>query len=130
MQKYLLLVFAAAGLGHGAILSYGNFSGAHAQNVIEVCSIECVLRRVDALNQKVNALERAVDALAIEMSKSIRSGQRITLHTDLGQPGGCLTYIGPRGDLGGYVSWNVNCSRGTSWTIDQTTPQTSKTDRY
>jgi hypothetical protein len=130
MQKYLSLVFAAAGLGCSTILSHGNFSGAHAQNVIEVCSIECVLKRVNALKEKVNALDRAVDALAIEMNKSIRSGQGITLHTDSGQPGGCLTYTGPRGDLGGYVSWNINCSRGTSWIINQTTPQTSKSDRY
>ena len=71
-----------------------------------------------------------MDALAIEMNKSIKTGKKVTLHTDSSQPGGCLTYIGPSGDLGGYVSWSVNCSRGTSWIIDQTTAQASKTDRY
>jgi hypothetical protein len=40
------------------------------------------------------------------------------LHTDPGTAGGgCLTYIGPSGDLGGFVSWNANCSHGTSWII-------------
>jgi hypothetical protein len=43
------------------------------------------------------------------------STQKIILHTDLGTPaGGCLTYIGPSGDLGGLVSCNVNSLRGTS----------------
>ena len=59
-----------------------------------------------------------MDALSIEANKSIKSGQKIILHTDPGIAGGsCLTYLGPSGDLGGYVSWNVNCSHGTSWMI-------------
>jgi hypothetical protein len=40
------------------------------------------------------------------------STQKIILHTDLGTPaGGCLTYIGPSGDLGGLVSCNVILAR-------------------
>jgi hypothetical protein len=79
---------------------------------------ECLAQQIDALNQKVEALERAVDGLAIEANKSIKTGQKIILHTDPGIPGGgCLTYVGPSGDLGGFVSWNVNCSHGTSWLI-------------
>lgn len=66
----------------------------------------------------MNALERTVDTLTIEANKSIKAGQKIILHTDPGiSGGGCLTYIGPSGDLGGFVSWNVNCSHGTSWII-------------
>jgi hypothetical protein len=82
------------------------------------CNSECLAKQIDALNQKVEALERAVDGLAIEANKSIKTGQKIILHTDPGIPGGgCLTYVGPSGDLGGFVSWNVNCSHGTSWLI-------------
>jgi hypothetical protein len=59
-----------------------------------------------------------VDTLSIETNKAIKSGQKIILHTDPGTAGGgCLTYIGPSGDLGGFVSWNANCSHGTSWII-------------
>jgi hypothetical protein len=130
MRKYLSLVFAAVGIGCSTTLVYVNFSAANAQNATEVCNAGCVQKRVDALDQKINSLEQTMDALAIEMNKSIKTGKKVTLHTDSSQPGGCLTYIGPSGDLGGYVSWSVNCSRGTSWIIDQTTAQASKTDRY
>ena len=76
------------------------------------------MTQIDTLDKKVDALRRTVDALATENNKSIKSGQKIILRTDPGIPGGgCLTYIGPSGDLGGFVSWNVNCSRGTSWVI-------------
>ena len=85
---------------------------------MKLCNSECLLRQIDALDQKVGALEHTVDALAIEANKSIKSGQKIILHTDPGiRGGGCLTYVGPSGDLGGFVSWNVNCSHGASWII-------------
>ena len=84
----------------------------------KVCNSECLLKQIDVLDQKVGALERTVDALVTEGNKSIKSGQKIILRTDPGiRGGGCLTYVGPSGDLGGFVSWNVNCSQGTSWVI-------------
>ena len=129
ITKNLSLAFTAAGIGCGTLLVHANFFGAYAQNTTEVCGVECVLKRIDALNQKVGALEHSVDGLTIEMENSIKSGRGITLHTDSKSSWRVLlTYTGPRGDLGGYVSWNVNCSRDTSWIINQTMPQTSKTD--
>jgi hypothetical protein len=95
-----------------------HLSQAHAQDTGKSCNSECLLRQIDTLDRKVEALERTVDALTIEANKSIKSGQKIILHTDPGNSGGgCLTYIGPSGDLGGFVSWNVNCAHGTAWVI-------------
>ena len=81
-------------------------------------AIQSAFSQIDALDQKVGALEHTVDALAIEANKSIKSGQKIILHTDPSiRGGGCLTPNGPSGDLGGFVEWSVNCSQGTSWVI-------------
>ena len=91
---------------------------ARAQDAAKSCNSECLLKVIDTLDKKVDALERTVDALTIETNKSIKFGQKIIFHTDpAARGGGCLTYVGPSGDLGGFVSWNVNCSHGTSWTI-------------
>ena len=94
-----------------------SYSGAQAQDTAKVCTIECLLQKVDALQQKVDALEHTVDGLTTQINKSIKSGDEVTLHTQNGHPGGCLTYVGQSGDLGGLVSWNVNCSQDTLWTI-------------
>src|SRR5215472_10799958 len=57
-------------------------------------------------------------AILATNNKSIKSGQQVVLHTDPAiSGGGCLTYIDPSGDRGGFVSWNVNCSRSTPWVI-------------
>src|SRR6516162_1187427 len=91
---------------------------AHVEDATKRCNSECLLKQIDTLDQKVEALERTVDALTIEANKSIKTGQKIILRTDPGMPGGgCLTYIGPSGDRGGFVSWNVNCSHSASWVI-------------
>jgi hypothetical protein len=109
----LLAIGASYGLANSAIRS-----AAHAQDASKSCNAECLLQEIDTLDKKVDALERTVDALAIEANKSIKAGQKIILHTDPGiRGGGCLTYVGPSGDLGGFVSWNVNCAQGTSWVI-------------
>jgi hypothetical protein len=116
MKKFLLACIATGSVF--AIAVSAIHSAAHAQDTIKLCNSECLLRQIDALDQKVGALEHTVDALAIEANKSIKSGQKIILHTDPGiRGGGCLTYVGPSGDLGGFVSWNVNCSHGASWII-------------
>lgn len=117
MRKRLLAALLATG-ACGAIAISVVDSQAAAQEAGKTCNSECLLTQIDTLDKKVNALERIVDALTIEANKSIKSGQKIILHTDPGNSGGgCLTYIGPSGDLGGFVSWNVNCARGTSWVI-------------
>ena len=91
---------------------------AHVQDATKRCNSECLVKQIDTLDQKVEALERTVDALTIEANKSIKTGQKIILRTDPGvSGGGCLTYIGPSGDRGGFVSWNVNCSHSASWVI-------------
>jgi hypothetical protein len=114
MRKPLLLALLATGACFVLAVSAIQ-SEAHAQDAGKTCNSECLLREIDQLDKKVDALERT---LAIEANKTIKTGQKIILHTDPGIPGGgCLTYVGPRGDLGGFVSWNVNCSHGTSWLI-------------
>jgi hypothetical protein len=117
MRKQFQLALLATGACYALSVS-AIHSEAHAQDVTKSCNTECLLKEINMLDKKVDALERTVDALSIEANKSIKSGQKIILHTDPGTPGGgCLTYIGPSGDLGGFVSWNVNCSLGTSWLI-------------
>jgi hypothetical protein len=117
MKKRLLHALVATGACCAIALSVID-SEAHAQEPSRSCNFECLLRQIDTLDKKVDALERTVDALTIEANKSIKAGQKIILHTDPGlSGGGCLTYVGPSGDLGGFVSWNVNCSHGTSWII-------------
>jgi hypothetical protein len=116
-EKAALLALLATGAYYGLAVSV-IYPQAHAQDPGRSCNSECLLRQIDTLDKKVNALERTVDALTIEANKSIKAGQKIILHTDPGvSGGGCLTYVGPSGDLGGFVSWNVNCSHGTSWII-------------
>jgi hypothetical protein len=110
MKKPLLLALFATGACCALAVS-ANHSEAHIEDASKSCNTECLLNQIDMLDKKVDALERTVDALSIQTSKSIKSGQKIILHTDPGTAGGgCLTYIGPSGDLGGFVSWNANCS--------------------
>jgi len=89
-----------------------SFAAAQAQEVPKSCDIEC-------LRQKVAALEHAVEELTAQTKSSIKPGQSVTLKIIQGDhPGGCLTYIGPSGAEGGPVSWSMNCSHGTLWTIN------------
>ena len=116
-RKHFVLTVVATAACYALAISTLR-SKARAQDATRLCNSECLLTQIDTLDKKVDALRRTVDALATENNKSIKSGQKIILRTDPGIPGGgCLTYIGPSGDLGGFVSWNVNCSRGTSWVI-------------
>jgi hypothetical protein len=99
------------------IVIWASYSGAQAQDAAKVCNVECLVQKVDALQQKVGALAQTVDGLRARIDKSIKSGDDVTLHTQNGHPSGCLTYVGHSGDLGGLVSWSVNCSKDTLWTI-------------
>jgi hypothetical protein len=110
----LALACIAYGLGVGCAFYFA----AQAQGATNVCNPDCLMQKMDALNQKNQALERTVGELALQINKSIRTGRTVTLHTQGGHGGGCLTYIGPSGDQDGFVSWNVSCSRGTLWTIN------------
>ena len=91
---------------------------ANAQDAPKVCNTECLMQKIDALKQEVSALQQKVDGLTTQINKSIKLGQDVTLHTQNGHPGGCLTYFGPSGDQGGPISWNANCSRDSLWTIN------------
>ena len=77
---------------------------------------EC--KEFDALNEKAVALGHTVEQLTAQVGRSIKSGQTVTLHAQAGTGDGCLTFIGPSGDRGGYVSWNADCSQGALWTIN------------
>lgn len=95
-----------------------SYLNAYAQDAAKTCNADCLLQRIDTLEKKVADLENTIETLTPRINNSIKSGQNVTLHTQNGQPGGCLTYVGPSGDQGGLVSWNVNCSRDTLWTIN------------
>ena len=118
MKKYLqLAVGLSALIVYAAIVCAGYFQ-ARAQTANETCGVDCLKQRVDTLNEKAVTLEHSVEQLTGQVGRSIKSGQIVTLHTQAGPGGGCLTFIGPSGDRGGYVSWNVDCSHGTLWTIN------------
>jgi hypothetical protein len=118
MKKYLqLAVSLSAFIAYAAIVCAGYFQ-ARAQTANEACGVECLKQRIDALNEKAVTLEHSVKRLTAQVGRSIKSGQTVTLHTQAGPGGGCLTFIGPSGDRGGYVSWNVDCAHGTLWTIN------------
>jgi imidazole glycerol phosphate synthase subunit HisF len=119
MKKYpQLAVSLSALVAYGAVVCAGYFHARAAAN--EACGVDCLMQRVDTLREKTGALEHTVEQLTAKVGKSIKSGQTVTLHThtQAGAGGGCLTFIGPSGDRGGYVSWNANCSDGTLWTIN------------
>jgi hypothetical protein len=63
---------------------WAGFSGAHAQDTAKVCNIDCVLQKIAGLEQKVDVLQHTVDQLTIQIEKSIKSGQNVTLHTQNG----------------------------------------------
>ena len=118
MKKYpQLAVGLSALIAYAAIACAGYFQ-ARAQAANEACGVDCLMQRVDTLNEKAAVLEQTVEHFAAQVGRSIKSGQTVTLHTQAGRGGGCLTFIGPSGDRGGYVSWNVDCSHGTLWTIN------------
>ena len=83
MKKRLLLALLATGACCAIAVSAIN-SDAHAQDTSKSCNSECLLRQIDMLDKKVVALERTVDALMIEANKSVKTGQKIILHTDPG----------------------------------------------
>jgi len=119
MKKYaapLTLALACIAYGLAAVCVF--YFVAQAQGATDVCNTDCFMQKMDALNQKTQALAHTVGELEIQINKSIKTGQTVTLHTQAGHAGGCLTYIGPSGDQGGFVAWSVNCSRGTLWTIN------------
>lgn len=118
MTKYPQLTAGLSAIIAYAVITWAGHFYAYAQNADAPCSVDCLKQSVDSLNQKTEQLQRTIDQLTAQVGRAIKSGQTITLHTQAGERGGCLTYIGPSGDRGGYVSWNENCSRGTAWTID------------
>jgi hypothetical protein len=119
MKKYAApLTLGLSCIAYGLVVLCAFYFAAQAQGSTNVCNIDCLTQKTDALNQKTEALEHSVDRLTTQIGKSIKSGQTITLHTQAARGGGCLTYIGPSGDRGGFVSWNANCSSGTLWTIN------------
>jgi hypothetical protein len=117
MKIYLQLALSLAVLIAYATFVCAVYSYARAETADEACGVDCLMQRVDALNGKTAELEHTVGQLTAVVGKFIKSGQTVTLHTQAGAGGGCLTFIGPSGDRGGYVSWNANCSHGTLWTI-------------
>jgi len=119
MKKYAApLTLGLSCITYGLVVLCAFYFAAQAQGAANVCNIDCLMQKMDALNQKTEVLDHSVGELTLQINKSIKTGQTVTLHTQAGHGGGCLTYIGPSGDQGGFVSWSVDCSRGTLWKIN------------
>ena len=119
MKKYAAPVtLGLACIAYGLVAVCMFYFAAQAQSAADACNTDCLRQQVNALNLHSEALEHTVGELTLQVNKSIKSGQAVTLHTQAGHGGGCLTYIGPSGDRGGYVTWNADCSHGTLWTIN------------
>jgi len=119
MKKYAApLTLGLSCIAYGLVVLCAFYFAAQAQGATNVCNIDCLMQKMDALNQKTEVLDHSVGELTLQINKSIKTGQTVTLHTQAGHGGGCLTYIGPSGDQGGFVSWSVDCSRGTLWKIN------------
>jgi hypothetical protein len=119
MKKYAApLTLGFSCIAYGLVVLCAFYFAAQAQGATNVCNIDCLMQKMDALNQKTEVLDHSVGELTLQINKSIKTGQTVTLHTQAGNGGGCLTYIGPSGDQGGFVSWSVDCSRGTFWKIN------------
>jgi hypothetical protein len=96
MKKFAApLTLALACIAYGLVVVCEFYFTAQAQGATNVCNTDCLLQRMDALNQKAQALEHTVGDLAFQINKSVKIGQ-----------------------TGGFVSWSVSCSRGTLWTIN------------
>jgi hypothetical protein len=119
MKKYAApLTLGLACIAYGLVVVCAFYFASQAQGATDVCNTDCLMQKIDTLNQKSEALKHTVGELTVEINKSIKTGQTVSLHTHPRNGGGCLTYIGPSGDRGGYVSWNADCSHGTLWTIN------------
>jgi hypothetical protein len=119
MKKYTApLTLVLACIAYGLVVLCAFYFSAQAQGATDVCNTDCLMQKIDTLNQKSDVLKHTVGELTAQINKSIKTGQTVTLHTQAGHGGGCLTYVGPSGDRGGYVSWNADCSHGTLWTIN------------
>jgi hypothetical protein len=113
MKKYAApLTLGLACIAYAFVVVCAFYFAAQAQGATDAYT-DCLMQRVDAFNQKNEELKHTFGDLTLQVNKSIKSGQTVTLHTQTGRGGGCLTYIGPSGDQGGFVSWSVNCYRGT-----------------
>jgi hypothetical protein len=119
MKKYAApLTLGLSCIAYGLVVLCAFYFAAQAQGATNVCNIDCLMQKMDALNQKTEVLDHSVGELTLQINKAIKTGQTVILHTQAGRGGGWLTYIGPSGDQGGFVSWSVDCSRGTLWTIN------------
>jgi len=87
----------------------------HAQapeaQVPQSCDIRCLEEQVTRLEGDVGKLTTQINSMKTLVDSSIKSGQAVRME----MPNGCLTYISPSGDVGGFVSWNKNCNLGTVW---------------
>ena len=94
-RKHLLLALVATGACYALAVSAVH-SDARAQDATKSCNSECLLKKIDTLDKKLDALEHTVDALAIEAGKSIKTGQKIILHTDLAERAAAVSPISAR----------------------------------
>src|SRR6476660_6323780 len=92
MKKFVApLTLALACIAYSLVVVCEFYFAAQAQGATNVCNTDCLSQRMDALNQKAQALEHTVGDLALQMNKSVKTGQTVTLHTQGGHGGGCLT---------------------------------------
>jgi len=85
MKKFAApITLALACIAYGLVVGYAFYFTAQAQGATNVCNPDCLMQKMDALNQKTQALAHTVGELEIQINKSIRIGQTVTLHTQGG----------------------------------------------
>jgi hypothetical protein len=88
MKKFTApLTLALACVAYGLVVVCEFYFAARAQGATNVCNTDCLLQKMDALNQKTQALEHTVGDLELQINKSIKTGQTVTLHTQRGHEG-------------------------------------------
>jgi hypothetical protein len=76
MKKYAApLTLALACIAYGLVAVYAFYFSAQAQGATNVCNPDCFMQKMDAINQKTQALEHTVGELTLQIKKSIKTGQ-------------------------------------------------------
>ena len=72
MKKYVApLTLGLSCIAYGLVVLCAFYFVAQAQGATNVCNIDCLMQKMDALNQKAEALEHTMDGLTTQVGKSI-----------------------------------------------------------
>jgi len=110
MRAFTAMLWLAAATCAGSLSVQAQASEAQ---ISQSCDIRCLGEQVTKLEGDVAQLTTQLNSMKTLVDNSIQLGQSVKME----MPNGCLSYVGPSGDIGGFVSWSKNCSLGTAWRI-------------